>query len=59
MASISVVLDTHDSVEDMIMLTVTIFLNNWVIGYFLGDFFPVLETLCRRKSARGVRFARP
>ena len=36
MASISEVLDTHGSVEDMIMLNVIIFLNIWVIGYFWG-----------------------
>ena len=59
MASISEVLDTHGSVEDMIMLTVIIFLNIWVIGYFLGDLIPVLATLSRRESARAVRFARP
>ena len=59
MASISEVLDTHGSVEDMIMLTVTIFLNIWVIGYFWGDLFLVLATLRRHESARAVRFARP
>ena len=59
MASISEVLDTHGSVEDMIMLTVTIFLNIWVIGYFWGDLFLVLATLRHRESARAVRFARP
>ena len=58
MASISEVLDTHGSVEDMIMLTVIIFLNIWVIGYFLGDLIPVLATLSCRESACAVRFAR-
>ena len=59
MASISEVLDTHGSVEDMIMLTLTIVLNIWVIGYFFGDLFLVLATLRLRESARAVRFARP
>ena len=36
---------------------ITIFLNIWLIDYFLGNFFPVLATLCRRESARRVRFA--
>ena len=36
---------------------ITIFFNIWLIDYFLGNFFPVLATLCRRESARRVRFA--
>ena len=39
MASIYEVLDTYGSVEDMIILTVTIFLNIWIIGYFFGIYF--------------------
>ena len=32
-------------------------MNIWLIDYFLGNFFPLLATLCRRESARRVRFA--